>query len=207
MGKFVTIALTGLILMVSVPSFANFTTVNDWTYRSDSGDAGTPLFQVTMTFTSAAELGGSENRYQYSVENLTNDLTAVLFRVSNPDNLSRTMNGPAGWNERLGAQNFIWEGGSIIPGGSLGTFEVFTPGLLPDEVTPPYALNERGWIETIKSIENVKSIETLNFTDDVRVDVFGPIIHNPTTVPVPGAVLLGGIGAGIVGWLRRHRAL
>ena len=91
-------------------------TTNNWTYRKNTGlgdttdtATGTPLFRVTMTFTPAAQVDGTNNRYEYSVENLTGDLTANLFRVSNPGNLSRSMSGPSGWSVRTGAQNFIWE--------------------------------------------------------------------------------------------------
>jgi len=90
-------------------------TMNDWTYRKNTGlgettdiDTGTTLFRVTMTFTPAAQVDGINNRYTYTVQNLTNELTANLFRISNPNNVSRTMSGPPGWSTRA-VQNFIWE--------------------------------------------------------------------------------------------------
>jgi hypothetical protein len=91
-------------------------TINDWTYRKNTGlgqtmdtDTGTPLFRVIMTFTPAARVDGTNNRYEYSLQNLTSDLTGNLFRVSNPDNLFGTLSGPSGWSVREGTQNFIWE--------------------------------------------------------------------------------------------------
>ena len=103
---------------------AQLVTVNDWTYRDDVVDVDIPVFQVMMTFTSASGPGGTENKYEYSVENLTNDLTAVIFRVANPDDVSRAMSGPAGWGERVGAQYFVRDGGSIPPGQMLAGFQV-----------------------------------------------------------------------------------
>ncbi|MFT5446262.1 MAG: hypothetical protein ACI9DC_001426 [Gammaproteobacteria bacterium] len=97
-----------LLLFSSVSANAVVVTVADWFVGGV--DDGSADFRITEIFTSAAKLGGSDNRYEYGSENLTSDLTAVLFRMSNPNADPRTsMSGPTSWAERVGAQNFIWE--------------------------------------------------------------------------------------------------
>ena len=40
-------------------------------------------------------------------------------------------------------------------------------------------------------------------TDDIVIGSVGPLSH--TVIPAPGAILLGSIGVGLIGWLRRRR--
>ncbi len=129
------IAVLGAVLtsptVLSVPTVTN----NDW-----------GQFKITEVFTTAAELGGPDNSYLYSVQNLSAN-AVTLFRVGNPNNLAYTVNIPAGWTTR-GSQNIIWENGSIAPGTTLSGFEILTPGLLPELTSPPFASNATGWIQT-----------------------------------------------------------
>jgi hypothetical protein len=52
------------------------------------------------------------------------------------------------------------------------------------------------------AIIRVIDIETESYTNDFAIDDI-----SLSVIPAPGAIILGSIGAGIVGWLRRRRAI
>jgi len=98
------------------------------------------------------------------------------------------------------------------------TFTVHEPFLKPDTVKfpGPYA-NETF---TINGTEY--TLQILGFGHDPyhlvekmitpegctsRAKLFGKITEAPNVIPAPGAMLLGSLGVGLVGWLKRRRAL
>ena len=170
-----------LILAFCSTANAVIISVNDWSHVGGV-DTGTTLFQVTETFTTAAELGGTQSLYEYTFENMSDDLIASLFRVTNPDDLSRNMSGPSDWSERSGAQNFVWETSNLStmvgPGDSLGGFQVFTDGVLPDLTFASYGFSGAGWIMA-------------HDDSGARVDVHGELIRQ---IPEPGSIILLGLG-------------
>lgn len=133
------------------------------------------------------------------------------------------------------AETFIGEvgyvGGQIAGGDSvyIGTNDA---GILAEAVkSGTYTLiiandDDDVWTYWLKTSDGVSAPQTLTsgttgaFSLDIggKINSIGFVVEKPAgsstdtyhtsvTVPVPGAVLLGGIGVGLVGWLRRRRAL
>lgn len=176
-----------LLLLSATAANGVVISVSDWFVNGlDDGSAD---FRVTEVFTSAAELGGTNNRYIYSIENLTSNLSANLFRMSNPDPAPRTsMIGPSSWTERSSSTNFIWEtavsADYVGPGESLSGLTLLTTATLNPLTSSN--LTSNGWIHTYD-------------LTGIRVNVYGQFPRDgSSTVPVsvsePTSFALLGLG-------------
>ena len=213
-----------LTTMLPRPASGATITVHDLTFTrvctttcGPITDSGITLFRITETFTSAAELGGSMNLYEWTIDNLTDgapspysDLSAALFRLTYSRTLGSTT-APADWTLRTGIDPLLWEScvpaGSecaatslvplapVSPGESLAGFSLRTASVLPDLLS-----NTSIWVMGVSST-------------GTRIDVFGDLVRDtviseppPAVVPEPATLLLFGTSFAGLALAQRQRS-
>ncbi|MCX5637967.1 MAG: hypothetical protein NTX52_09795 [Planctomycetota bacterium] len=185
MKKFVTICALVVVFIAATPAVANMT------YYTEDG--------VTMGFGDVEETGSWS--FGVNASGITYDLGAGKIASAGD-----TYESPA-------ARNFTASGwGMVVDGPTLASFGgpttssmswrmYFTNDLDKDVVIDWAFFNgqTRVWTSryTIVNGSLSKYEGNSQYWLPTRADV----------IPAPGAILLGGIGAGLVGWLRRRRML
>ena len=204
--KFINLALVVFLIAPIVANAVVITTTDFSTYGLP-GDiteytSSSPQFRVTETFTSAAERGMATNLYEYTVDNLSADLSAALFRVANPFSVTcytatGTMNSPTDWAPRTPCvPNFLWETATddLLPGETLSGFEIETDQILESDLSVVlggiYDFGTYGWIMADQNGQ--------------RVDYFGTnSVSRVVGAPEPATLALLGLGLAGLGFARK----
>lgn len=171
--------------MYGTPKTSPWFRNGDWSYTHD----------LTVEYAAAAQAvedSLADNEY---VTNVTLASASLLIHAYDTDDNSTVIKGDSVVLGSLNAANNAWVDTTFTSGaGELSLADLVDLQLVVDVILP-----KNGNLVTLGS-----STLSLTYSYDIEVRESDP---EPPVVPAPGAVFLGSLGAGLVGWLRRRRSL
>ena len=180
-----------------------------WTHSLEFGDV--PLVNVDGTwyreFLLDTDQNGGPGRY-LSLDELIISLESAPDLTAYPGTAYTNFAGPVAYSLDNGADNaVIMDARMFGPGSGSGDLSV----LIPDTSFDPDSTNKYVYLYSVFGMQTTVEVDgsPVSAVANDGFEEWGIRVGEtpPPPIPAPGAVVLGGIGMAVIGWLRRRRTL